>query len=129
MEQARVTSPQGQQVAHANRGKPAGQAKDSLADAQGGAAPGGIMALLAALGDGSAPEALAPQVAAEEPLATEPASSDVAAQAVSQGGLLSWQWAAAMAGGAAQGVAGQGAAAGRGGGAGGGGGAPHRPAT
>lgn len=108
MEQARVTSPQGQQVAHANRGKPAGQAKDSLADAQGGAAPGGFMALLAALGDGSAPEALVPQVAAEDPLATEPASSDVAAQAVSQGGLLSWQWAAAMAGGAAQGVAGQG---------------------
>lgn len=111
MEQARVTSPQGQQVAHANRGKPAGQAKDSLADAQGGAAPGGFMALLAALGDGSAPEALVPQVAAEDPLATEPASSDVAAQAVSQGGLLSWQWAAAMAGGAAQGVAGQGALA------------------
>ena len=111
MEQARVTSPQGQQVAHANRGKPAGQAKDSLADAQGGAAPGGFMALLAALGDGSAPEALVPQVAAEDPLATEPASSDVAAQAVSQGGLLSWQWAAAMAGGAAQGVAAQGVAA------------------
>lgn len=111
MEQARVTSPQGQQVAQANRGKPAGQAKDSLADAQGGAAPGGFMALLAALGDGSAPEALVPQVAAEDPLATEPASSDVAAQAVSQGGLLSWQWAAAMAGGAAQGVAGQGALA------------------
>lgn len=111
MEQARVTSPQGQQVAHANRGKPAGQAKDSLADAQGGAAPGGFMALLAALGDGSAPEALVPQVAAEDPLATEPASSDVAVQAVSQGGLLSWQWAAAMAGGAAQGVAGQGALA------------------
>lgn len=111
MEQARVTSPQGQQVAHANRGKPAGQAKDSLADAQGGAAPGGFMALLAALGDGSAPEALVPQVAAEDPLATEPASSDVAAQAVSQGGLLSWQWAVAMAGGAAQGVAGQGALA------------------
>lgn len=111
MEQARVTSPQGQQVAHANRGKSAGQAKDSLADAQGGAAPGGFMALLAALGDGSAPEALVPQVAAEDPLATEPASSDVAAQAVSQGGLLSWQWAAAMAGGAAQGVAGQGALA------------------
>lgn len=114
MEQARVTSPQGQQVAHANRGKPAGQAKDSLADAQGGAAPGGFMALLAALGDGSAPEALVPQVAAEDPLATEPASSDVAAQAVSQGGLLSWQWAAAMAGGAAQGVAGQGALAAQG---------------
>lgn len=111
MEQARVTSPQGQQVAHANRGKSAGQAKDSLADAQGGAAPGGFMALLAALGDGSAPEALVPQVAAEDPLATEPASSDVAAQAVSQGGLLSWQWAVAMAGGAAQGVAGQGALA------------------
>ncbi|MBA4111912.1 MAG: hypothetical protein C0492_00875 [Verminephrobacter sp.] len=111
MEQARVTSPHGQQVAHANRGKPAGQAKDSLADAQGGAAPGGFMALLAALGDGSAPEALVPQVAAEDPLATEAASSDVAAQAVSQGGLLSWQWAAAMAGGAAQGVAGQGALA------------------
>lgn len=114
MEQARVTSPQGQQVAHANRGKPAGQAKDSLADAQGGAAPGGFMALLAALGDGSAPEALVPQVAAEDPLATEPASSDVAAQAVSQGGLLSWQWAAAMAGGAAQGVAGLGALAAQG---------------
>mgnify|MGYP006190364861 FL=1 len=111
MEQARVTSPQGQQVAHANRGKPAGQAKDSLADAQGGAAPGGFMALLAALGDGSAPEALVPQVAAEDPLATEPASSDVAAQALSQGGLLSWQWAAAMAGAAAQGVAAQGVAA------------------
>ena len=111
MEQARVTSPQGQQVAHANRGKPAGQAKDSLADAQGGAAPGGFMALLAALGDGSAPEALVPQVAAEDPLATEPASSDVAAQAVSQGGLLSWQWAAAMAGAAAQGAAAQGVAA------------------
>ena len=111
MEQARVTSPQGQQVAHANRGKPAGQAKDSLADAQGGAAPGGFMALLAALGDGSAPEALVPQVATEAPLATEPASSDVAAQAVSQGGLLSWQWAAAMAGAAAQGAAAQGAAA------------------
>lgn len=114
MEQARVTSPQGQQVAHANRGKPAGQAKDSLADAQGGAAPGGFMALLAALGDGSAPEALVPQVAAEDPLATEPASSGVAAQAVSQGGLLSWQWAVAMAGGAAQGVAGQGALAAQG---------------
>ncbi len=114
MEQARVTSPQGQQVAHANRGKPAGQAKDSLADAQGGAAPGGFMALLASLGDGSAPEALVPQVAAEDPLATEPASSDVTAQAVSQGGLLSWQWAAAMAGGAAQGVAGQGALAAQG---------------
>ena len=111
MEQARVTSPQGQQVAHANRGKPAGQAKDSLADAQGGAAPGGFMALLAALGDGSAPEALVPQVAAEDPLATEPASSDVAAQALSQGGLLSWQWAAAMAGAAAQGVAAQGVVA------------------
>ena len=94
MEQARVTSPQGQQVAHATRGKPAAQGKDSLADAQGGAAPGGFMALLAALGDGSAPEALVPQVAAEDPLATEPASSDLAAQAVSQGGLLSWQWAA-----------------------------------
>src|SRR3990167_121430 len=119
MEQSRVTSPQGQQVAHANRGKPAGQAKDSLADAQGGAAPGGFMALLAALGDGSAPEALVPQVAAEDPLATEPASSDVAAQAVSQGGLLSWQWAAAMAGGAAQGVAGGGGPAARGGDAGG----------
>lgn len=114
MEQARVTSPHGQQVAHANRGKPAGQAKDSLADAQGGAAPGGFMALLAALGDGSAPEALVPQVAAEDPLATEPASSGVAAQAVSQGGLLSWQWAVAMAGGAAQGVAGQGALAAQG---------------
>ena len=94
MEQARVTSPQGQQFAHASRGKPAAQGKDSLADAQGGAAPGGFMALLAALGDGSAPEALVPQVAAEDPLATEPASSDLAAQAVSQGGLLSWQWAA-----------------------------------
>ena len=105
MEQARVTSPQGQQVAHATRGKPSAQGKDSLAEAQGGAAPGGFMALLAALGDGSAPEALVPQVAAEDPLATEPASSDLAAQAVSQGGLLSWQWAAAMAGGGARCIA------------------------
>lgn len=111
MEQARIASPQGTQSAHAARGKPAALGKDSLADAQGAAAPGGFMALLAALGDGSAPEALVPQVTAQDALPAEPKDGDT--QAMPQGGLLSWQWATALAGGAelaGQGVAGQGVA-------------------
>lgn len=109
MEQARIASPQGTQSAHAARGKPAALGKDSLADAQGGGAPGGFMALLAALGDGSTPEALVPQVTAQDALPAEPKEGDT--QAMPQVGGLSWPWATALAGGqevSAQGVPGQG---------------------
>lgn len=115
MEQARIASSQGTQSAHATRGRPATQSKDSLVDAQGGSAPGGFMALLAALGDGSASETLVPQVTAQDAFPAEP--KDVAAQAMAQGGGLSWPWSAAMAVGAAQEVAVQGVVAGLGHGA------------
>lgn len=111
MEQARITSHQGNQGTQAARGKSQAQGKDSLADTQGGATAGGFMALLAALGDGGAQDALLPQAAAEDALELDPVAADMAAQAVLQGGLLPWQWASAMGGGAVQGGAGPGAGA------------------
>lgn len=109
MEQARITSHQGTPAAQAARGKPAVQGKDSLADTQGGAATGGFMALLASLGDDGLQDTLAPQPTVEEPFSIDPATTtDAAAQTALAGGLLSWQWQATIAGGAAQGYSGQG---------------------
>ena len=108
MEQARITSHQGNQGTQAARGKSQAQGKDSLADAQGGAAAGGFMALLAALGDGGAQDMLALQSTVEGALSIELVTTDVATQTVLSGGLLSWQWSTAIGGGGAvQGGTGQ----------------------
>jgi len=100
MEQVRATNQQGSQGAQAVRGKPSVQGRDSLADAQAGAVPGGFMALLAALGDGNLQEAVVPQAAGEDAFATEPVAADAGAQAVLQGALFPWQWPAVMGAGA-----------------------------
>ncbi len=104
MEQVRATNQQGSQGAQAVRGKPSVQGRDSLADAQAGAVPGGFMALLAALGDGDLQEAVVPQAAGEDAFATEPVAADAGAQAVLQGALFPWQWPAVMGGAAGPGA-------------------------
>lgn len=100
MEQVRATNQQGSQGAQVVRGKPSVQGRDSLADPQAGAVPGGFMALLAALGDGDLQEAVVPQAAGEDAFATKPVAADTGAQAVLQDALFPWQWPAVMGAGA-----------------------------
>lgn len=92
MEQARITSHQGTQSAHAVRGKASGQATDQGAGAQAAAGSGDFLSLLAALGDGGLQQPLELQAdGVELETAVDPAAADAAALAALQGGFLPWQ--------------------------------------
>lgn len=89
MEQARITSHQGTQGAHAARSKAPAQGADQGAQAAAGS--GDFLSLLAALGDaGTQPLELQTEAAALETVA-DPAAADAAALAALQGGYLPWQ--------------------------------------
>jgi len=87
MEQARISSPQGTQPAHAARSRSTAQAPDAQ-----GAAPSGFLALLAALGDGAAPGEAGPlDLPAAGAAPADGLSADAAKEALDASALAAWQ--------------------------------------